>query len=118
MLDLTTIITTLIATLTAGGWLMSSSRRRKEAEEHRVEMEAKKAELYQTIRESETKYTREALEIYTQQVVEPLREQLNRNTAAIERYQGAIDKAPECRIFPDCVILRSLQGNKDDHDPC
>lgn len=113
MLDLTTIVTTLIATLTAGGWLMSAARRRKEAEEHHAEMEAKKAQLYQTIRESETKYTREALEIYTQQVVEPLREQLNRNTAAIERYQGAIDKAPDCRIYPDCVVLRELQKRKD-----
>lgn len=118
MFDLTEIVTAIIAAATTGGWLMSSARRRKEAEEHRIEMEAKKAELYKTIRESETKYTREALEIYTQQVVEPLREQLNRNTAAIERYQGAIDKATECRIYPDCVILRCLQGNKDDHNTC
>lgn len=109
MPDWTVIITDVIAALTAGGWLLSRRRRRQEKETHESEMAKAKADLTAALRDSETKYTREALEIYTQQVVEPMRQQLERNTAAIARYQGALDKAPTCRLYPDCVIIRELR---------
>lgn len=109
MSEMLSILPEVIAALTAGGWLMSRFRRRREREEHAAEIAAKEAEITSKLRESETKYTREALEIYTKQVVEPLRQQLDRNTEAIARYQGAIDMAPTCRTYPDCVVVRKLQ---------
>lgn len=112
MPDLTSILPEIIAALTAGGWLLSRRRRRQEKESHEAEMAKSKAELTAALRDSETKYTREALEIYTQQVVEPLRQQLDRNTTAIARYQGAIDKAPGCRLWPDCVVVRELRSKE------
>ena len=115
MLDFSNILPEIIAALTAGGWFLSWSKRRQEREAHEAELAQKQAELTATMRESETKYTREALEIYTQQVVEPLRQQLDRNTKAIARYQGAIDMAPTCRIYPDCVVIRKLQSKGHDH---
>ena len=114
MPDLTSILPEIIAALTAGGWLMSRRRRRQEKESHEAELAKAQADLTAAMRESETKYTREALEIYTQQVVEPLRQQLDRNTAAIARYQGAIDKGPDCRLWPDCVIVRELRTKEKD----
>ena len=114
MPDLSSIWPELIAALTAGGWLLSRHRRRQERESHDAEIAKAKADLTSALRESETKYTREALEIYTQQVVEPIRQQSERNTLAIARYQGAIDHAPECRIYPDCIILRELRSNEAD----
>lgn len=125
MPDWTVIVADVIAALTAGGWLLSRHRRRQEKESHEAEIAKTKAELTAALRDSETKYTREALEIYTQQVVEPLRQQLDRNTVAIARYQGAIDMAPTCRLYPDCVVIRKLRSaqtaddhnaNGDDHD--
>ena len=114
MPEWTTIATEVLAALTAGGWLLSRRRRRQEKESHEAEMAKAKADLTAALRESETKYTREALDIYTQQVVEPLRQQLDRNTQAIARYQGAIDMAPTCRLYPDCVIIRKLRSTEAD----
>ena len=117
MLDYLNILPEVMAALMGGGWLVSRWRRKQERENHTAELAKKDAELLATIRDSETKYTREALEIYTQQVVEPMRQQLDRNTQAIARYQGAIDCAPSCRLYPDCVILHKLRNTKKDNDP-
>lgn len=110
MPDWTEIVSAALAALAGGGWLLTSHRRRQEKEEHSTKLEAMQAKITAALRDSETKYTREALEIYTQQVVEPMRQQLDRNTQAIARYQGAIDCAPDCRIYPDCVIVRKLRS--------
>lgn len=116
--DYLNILPEILGTIAAGGWLMSRHRRKQERENHAAELAKKDAELLATIRDSETKYTREALEIYTQQVVEPMRQQLDRNTQAIARYQGAIDCAPSCRLYPDCVILHKLRNKAKDDNPC
>jgi len=114
MPDWTVIATDVIAALTAGGWLLSRRKRKQERESHDAEMAKAKADLTAALRDSETKYTREALEIYTQQVVEPIRQQCERNTITIARFQAAIDMAPNCRIYPDCVILRKLRSQDQD----
>ena len=100
MPEWTTIAAEVLAALTAGGWLLSRRRRRQESESHATEMAKAKAELTAALRESETKYTREALEIYTQQVVEPIRQQSE-------------------RLYPDCVVIRELQnqGDNDNSSP-
>lgn len=116
MSDFLQILPELLAAVFGGGWALSAHKRKQERESHEAEMAKAQADLTATLRESETKYTREALEIYTQQVVEPLRQQLDRNTTAIARYQGAIDCAPTCRMFPDCVIVRKLQSKGCDAD--
>ena len=113
MLEHLSILPELLIALFGAGWGLTAWRKRKERETHAAEMAEKEAEITSKLRESETKYTREALEIYTQQVVEPLRQQCERNTIEIARYQGAIDKAPSCRIFPDCIVVRELQSKGD-----
>lgn len=117
MFDWSVILPSVLATLAGAGWFKSWQTRRHDKETHNKELLEKEAEIISKLRESETKYTREALEIYTQQVVEPLRVQLNRNSEAIARYQGAIDRAPTCRLYPDCVIIRSLQRQEDNNNP-
>ena len=115
MLDYIDIIPAVIAALTTGGWLVSRRKRSKEDDEHKTKLSAMEAKITASLRDSETKYTREAIEIYNEQVVKPIREQSQRNTEALARLQGAIDMAPTCRIYPDCVILRKLQSKtKDD----
>ena len=109
--NITTIIPELLTVLAAGGWLLSRHRRNQEREAHEAEMAKKEAELTAAIRDSETKYTREALEIFKEQVVEPIRQLSERNALEIARYQGAISKAPSCPLYPACVILRELQSS-------
>lgn len=109
MFDYTTLITSVIAAATAGGWLVSATKRRQDNETHKAEIAAKEAEINATIRESETKYTREALEIYTTQVIQPLRDEITRLRENQIRFQAAINAAPSCRLYPDCVVVRRLQ---------
>lgn len=115
MLDWTEIAATVVATLSAGGWLLSRHRRKQEKEEHSAKMEAMQAKITASLRDSETKYTREALEIYTENVVKPLRDELKTIRENQIRFQTAINLAPTCRIFPDCVVIRKLRSTAENH---
>ena len=116
MLEWTEIVASVIAALTAGGWLLSRHRRKQEKEEHSAKMEAMQAKITASLRDSETKYTREALEIYTDNVVKPLRDELKTIRENQIRFQAAINLAPTCRIFPDCVVIRRLRQPTKDGD--
>lgn len=118
MFDYTTLITAIIAAATTGGWLVSATKRKQDSETHKAEIAAKEAEITATIRESETKYTREALEIYTSQVIQPLRDEIARLRENQIRLQAAVNAAPTCRHYPDCIVIRRLQtqSTTDDSD--
>ena len=110
------IATAIIAALTAGGWLVSRHKRSQEAEEHKTKIEAMEAKITASLRDSETKYTREALEIYTNNVVKPLRDEIRTLRDNQIRFQAAINAAPACRLFPDCVVIRRLRSAPNDND--
>lgn len=116
MFEYTEIITAIIATLTAGGWLVSRHKRSQEAEEHKTKIEAMEAKITASLRDSETKYTREALEIYTDNVVKPLRDEIRTLRENQIRFQAAINAAPACRLFPDCVVINKLRTAKTHRD--
>lgn len=116
MFEYTEIITAIIATLTAGGWLVSRHKRSQEAEEHKTKIEAMEAKITTSLRDSETKYTREALEIYTDNVVKPLRDEIRTLRENQIRFQAAINAAPACRLFPDCVVINKLRTPKTNRD--
>ena len=110
------IATAIIAALTAGGWLVSRHKRSQEAEEHKTKIDAMEAKITASLRDSETKYTREALEIYTDNVVKPLRDEVRTLRENQIRFQAAINAAPACRLFPDCVVIRRLRSAPNDND--
>lgn len=115
MFDWTTILTTVIATIASGGWIVSRRKRRQEEQTHLADIEAKKAEITAALRESETKYTREALDIYTTQVIQPLRDEIKRLSENQIRFQAAINAAPSCRHYPDCAVMRKLHADAESH---
>lgn len=114
MPDWTQIVTEVIAALTAGGWLMSRRNRRKDRERHAAEIDQLRADLDRTIKQTETSYVKDALEIYSENVVKPLRDEVQRNTEKIIRFEAAVAAAPTCRLYPDCVVIRRLQGEPTD----
>lgn len=115
MLDYLNILPEVLGLLATGGWLVSRWRRRQESEEHKAKLAAMEAKITTTLRDSETKYTREALEIYTDNVVKPLKDELKTIRENQIRLQTAINLAPTCRLFPDCVIVRRLRSTADDN---
>lgn len=110
------IATSIIAALTAGGWLVSRHKRSQEAEEHKTKIDAMEAKITASLRDSETKYTREALEIYTDNVVKPLRDEIRTLRENQIRFQAAINAAPTCRMFPDCVVIHRLRSAPNDNN--
>lgn len=116
MLDYLNMAPEILGVLATGGWLVSRWRRRQEKENHDAELARKEAELTATLRDSETKYTREALEIYNENVVKPLRDELKTIRENQIRFQEAINLAPTCRLFPDCVVIRRLRKSPKDGD--
>lgn len=116
MFDWSTITTAIIAALTAGGWLVSRHKSSQEAEEHKTKIEAMEAKITASLRDSETKYTRKALEIYTDNVVKPLRDEVRILRENQIRFQAAINAAPACRMFPDCVVIRRLRSAPNDNN--
>lgn len=116
MFEYTEIISAVVAALTAGGWLVSRHKRSQEAEEHKTKIEAMEAKITASLRDSETKYTREALEIYTDNVVKPLRDEIRTLRENQIRFQAAINAAPACRLFPDCVVINKLRTPKTHRD--
>lgn len=120
MLDWTTIIPAILATLAGAGWFKTWRDRKKDNESHARDMVAREAEIIAKLRESESKYVNDVLETYNKQVVEPIKQQSQRNAENLARFEGAVAAAPSCRIYPDCVIIRRLQGKEDhnNNDPC
>lgn len=120
MLDWSVIIPSVIATIAGAGWLKTRHDRKKDNDAHARDMIEREAEIIAKLRESETKYVHEILDTYNQQVVDPIRQQSLRNAENLARFEGAVAAAPTCRIYPDCVILRKLQGKADDivDTPC
>lgn len=120
MLEWTTIITSVLATLLGAGWLKSRHDRKKDNDAHARDMIEREADIIAKLRDSETKYVHDVLETYNKQVVDPIRAQSQRNAENLARFEGAVAAAPTCRIYPDCVIVRKLQSkeNNDDDDPC
>lgn len=116
MPEWTSIVTEVIAALTAGGWLLSRHNRRKDNERHSAEVAQLRADLDRTIKQTETSYVQDALKIYSENVVEPIRNEIQRNNDRLIRLETAINMAPTCRIYPDCVIIHRLQDDQaDDH---
>lgn len=114
MLDWPAIVANVIAALTAGGWLMSRHNRKKDNERHSAEVAQLRADLDRTIKQTETSYVQDALKIYSENVVEPIRNEIKRNNDRLIRLETAINMAPTCRIYPDCVIIHRLQDDQAD----
>lgn len=116
MFDYVEIVSSIVAALTAGGWLLSRHKRTKESEEHEAKIKALEAKITASLRDSETKYTREALEIYTDNVVKPLRDEIRILRENQIQFLAAINLAPTCVRFPDCVVIKQLRSaTKDSH---
>lgn len=120
MLDWSSIIPSVLATLAGAGWLKTAHDRKKDNDAHARDMIEREAQIIAKLRESETKYVHDVLQTYNEQVVEPIRSQSIKNAENLARFEGAVAIAPTCRIYPDCVIIRKLQSQKNDDDnvPC
>lgn len=112
MYDWVTLITTIVSTIAAGGWLTSRHLRKKEDEKHQVELEHARAEADALRQRTELDYTKEILEIYSAHIVQPLRDEISLTNKRLDMYEMAINQAPTCKLYPACPVLMRLQSQK------
>lgn len=116
MFDVTTLVSTILAALSAGGWLMSRHLRKKEDEKHQVELERARAEADALRQRTELDYTKEVLEIYSAHIVQPLQIQIDEVRTRLDRDEKAISMAFGCKLYPNCPVLISLQSQSQDYN--
>lgn len=112
MFDVTTIVSSILATLSTGGWLMSRRLRKKDDEKHQVELEHARAEADALRQRNELDYTKDILEIYSAHIVQPLKDQIDLTNKRLDLYEYALNEAPTCLLYPACPIIMRLQEQK------
>jgi hypothetical protein len=118
MFDVPTLVSSILAVLSTGGWLMSHRVRKKEDEKHAVELEHARAESDALRQRTELDYTKEILELYSAHIVQPLKDQIDNTNKRLDNYEIAINQAPRCKLYPDCpVIVRLQKSGKGDGTP-
>ena len=112
MFDVSTLVSSILAALSAGGWLMSRRLRKKEDEKHAVELEHARAEADALRQRNELDYTKEILELYSAHIVEPLKDKIDFTNKRLDAYEDAINKALDCKLYPGCPVIMRLQKQK------
>lgn len=110
MFDVVNIISTILTTFAAGGWITSRWMRKKEEEKHEVELEQARAEADALRQRTELDYTKEILEIYSAHIVQPLKDEIKRTNQRIDNYEIAIRQSHRCANFDSCPIVEQLQN--------
>lgn len=109
MFDVPTLVSSILAALSAGGWLMSRRLRKKEDEKHAVELEHARAESDALRQRTELDYTKEILEIYSAHIVQPLQDQINDIKERLKDDEEAIRTAYSCHLYPNCPVISRMQ---------
>lgn len=113
--ELTTLIVSgIVAAVSApvGAWVSSKILRQKynlELGQLRAEMESKLS----AVRKSELDNVREASDILMDNVVKPLKSEIQSLRRDVNRFRRAIEKIPSCPIADTCPVSRELLVEED-----
>ena len=110
MFDWVTLSSSVLAAISAGGWLTSKWMRKKDNETHLVELERARAEADALRQRTELDYTKEILEIYSAHIVQPLKDEINRTNKRLDYYEQAFSRARDCRANASCPVVSELQS--------
>lgn len=113
-MNVSEIISLLAAVVTAplSAWLTAMLLRKKydaEVEGLRAKVEASKADT----RGDELANVKEAMGILMEQVVEPLKKEINAIRKELARLRRAVEKANVCPHVAACPVRAELQRNED-----
>lgn len=113
--ELTTLIVSgIVACVSApvGAWVSSKILRQKynlELGQLRAEMESKLS----AVRKSELDNVREASDILMDNVVKPLKTEIQSLRRDVNRFRRAIEKIPSCPVADTCPVSRELLGTEE-----
>lgn len=116
----TEIILALIALVSApvGGWLAAKLLRRKydaevaklQAEVAKLQADVKAAQI--NTRGDELDNVKKAMEILMEQVVEPLKREINGIRRELSRFCKAVEQANTCSLRDNCPVRNELQKSE------
>lgn len=110
----TLIVSGLVAAVSApvGAWVSSKILRQKynlELGQLRAEMESKLS----AVKKSELDNVREASDILMDNVVKPLKTEIQSLRRDVNKFRRAIEKIPTCPIADTCPVSRELLDDED-----
>lgn len=105
----TIIVSSLVATISApiGAWVNSRLMRKKydiEIGNLRAEMETKLS----AVKKSELDNVREASEILMENIVKPLKFEIQSLRKDVDKFRKAVEKIPSCPMADSCPVSREL----------
>lgn len=105
----TIIVSAIVAAISAplGAWVNSKILRQKydiEIGKLRAEMEAKLS----AVKKSELDNVREALEIIMENIVKPLKTEIQSLRRDVKNFSKAVEKIPTCPLGDKCPVSREL----------
>lgn len=105
----TIIVSSLVAAVAApiGAWVSSRIMRQKydiEIGDLRAEMETKLS----AVKKSELDNVREASEILMDNIVKPLKYEIQSLREDVEKFRKAVEKIPSCPMADSCPVSREL----------
>lgn len=110
----TEIVLAIIALVSApvSGWLTARLLRKKydaEVEKLRTEVESARTNT----RSNELENVKKAMSILMEEVVEPLKKEINAIRREMARLRKAVEKVSVCPHSADCPVRRELQGSEE-----
>lgn len=105
------IVEVILAAIAAGGfkgWI-DTKKYRQEVEKLRADVEAAKTNT----RSNELDNVKKAMAILMEEVVEPLKKEINAIRREMARLRKAVEKVNNCPHVADCPVRRELQNSEE-----
>lgn len=101
----------ILAVVAAGGFKnwTDTKKYRQEVEKLRAEVESAKTNT----RSNELENVKKAMAILMEEVVEPLKKEINAIRKEMARLRRAVEKVSVCPHSADCPVRRELQGSEE-----
>lgn len=100
----------LTAVIGAGGFKMYIDRRKYVQEVEKLKVEVRAAQV--NTRGSELDNVQKAMQILMDEIVEPLKQEINAIRKELEKLRRAVEKANGCRLSVNCPVRNELQKSE------
>ena len=101
------VVEVILAIVAAGGF--KTKKYRQEVEKLRAEVETARTNT----RSNELENVKKAMAILMEEVVEPLKKEINAIRREMARLRKAVEKVSVCPHSADCPVRRELQGSEE-----
>lgn len=102
------LLTTIIG---VGGFKVYTDKQRYLQEVEKLKADVRAADT--NVRSNELDNVKKAMQIVMDEIVEPLKQEINAIREELGKLRRAVEKASDCRLATDCPVRSELQGTAE-----